>query len=532
MKITLSQINPTLGSLESNFQIICNEMQSATGSDLQIFPEMALTGYPLEDLALNSEFQKNVEKYNQKLIENSPDHAIVFGTIFTEDKKLYNGAILAKSGKLVSKIKKQELPNYGVFDEKRIFEKGFIHNPIEINRTKVGFLICEDAWFFENAKFLSQKGAEVIAILNASPFEQNKLNRRIELAKEIATKLSVNVVYVNLLGAQDALVFDGNSFALQNDGKFLLTPLGWNECSQTVILGQKSLSNFFYELDKEIYNALILGLRDYVQKSGFKSVLLGLSGGIDSALVAVIAADALGAENVLGVRLPSKYSSDHSLRDAEALANNLGIELKTIEIESVNQNLLDLLAPEFAGLSNDITEENLQSRIRGVILMALSNKFKKLLVTTGNKSEYATGYATLYGDMNGAFGVIKDLYKTEVFRLSKWRNSNVPDLSICKTQNPIPNNSIAKPPSAELRPDQTDQDSLPDYDILDSILYHLIEEDMPKDEIYAKYSKEIVDKVYHLIKISEFKRRQSAIGTKISKRDFDKDRRYPITNKF
>lgn len=532
MKITLTQINPTLGSFKDNFEKICAEFAIAYGTDLQIFPEMALTGYPLEDLARNAEFQKSVEEFNTKIVEFSPDHVIAFGTIFIEDDKLYNGAIIAKSGEIIAKIKKQELPNYGVFDEKRVFDKGLISEPIEINGARVGFLICEDAWIEENSKLLKEKGAEVIAVLNASPFEQNKLLSRISLVKKIASDTSTKVVYVNLVGGQDSLVFDGNSFAINKHGNFLVSPLGWNARTKTIDLAEEASGEYLYNLEKEIYNALILGLRDYVQKSGFKSVLLGLSGGIDSALVAVIAADALGSENVLGVRLPSKYSSNHSLEDAKILAENLNMDLKTIEIEKINQGFLDLLAPEFKGLDSDITEENLQSRIRGVILMALSNKLKKLLITTGNKSEYATGYATLYGDMNGAFGVIKDLYKTEVYRLAKWRNENIPDLSICPVQNPIPLSSIIKPPSAELRPDQTDQDSLPEYDVLDPILYGLIEEDNPKAELYKQHPKELVDKIYHLVKISEFKRRQSAIGPKISKRDFTKDRRYPIVNKF
>ena len=533
MKFLLAQIHNRCGDLKNNLgKIITAWDQHDAPDTLIIFPEMALTGYPIEDLADNSQFYQACETVLERLIAHSrkKDSTIVLSHLNREGDKLYNCLFVIERGKVLKQLNKTYLPNYGVFDEKRNFHAGNNNTIFNWHGCNVGFLICEDMWHPELATTLKDQGAEILICLNASPYDLEKASKRAALAEGIASSCQLALLYVNCYGAQDELVFDGGSFSINSQGKYLLAPQHWKKGVFEINLMQTSpAAPFEVHPNAHVYNALILSLRSYLHDNNFQKALIAVSGGIDSAMVATLAADAIGAENIILVRLPSQYSSDHSLSDAEQLATNLCGDAMTIPINDAVDALTRSLAG--CGSTNNITNENLQSRARGVLMMALSNNTGAMLLSTGNKSEYACGYATIYGDMCGGFAPIKDLYKTQIYQLCNYRNAHIPSLSLHPYKNVIPQNSIDKPPSAELKPDQLDSDNLPDYGLLDQILFELIEKDSSIEAlIKAGYDKKIVKRVAKLIKLSEYKRRQAPIGTKISIRNFGKDRRYPITN--
>lgn len=552
LKIYLAQIDLAVGDICGNYQKILAEFKAAEKqkADLVIFPEMAITGYMAEDLWLKKYFVKSaIAKINElALATKSSKTAILVGgpnLILNNAKKeiIYNSAFFIADGEIKKIINKKALPNYGVFDEKRYFNAETTLSTIDFRDLRLAILICEDMWEAENLYLLQERHFDAIISINASPYSNSKHQERLSKAQKLNKATNRPLIYLNLLGGQDSLVFDGSSFVLKADGSMLLNLAEFAKDQAMIELSKEAEDLINIASSKKSapisddisrnYLALILGLRDYVNKNNFKKVLLGLSGGIDSALVATIAVDALDAENVNLYALPSRYNSAQSLIDAKNLAQNLGIHLKTIDIEPTFNSLLNSLEPEFKGLGPDAAEENLQARIRGNILMAISNKFGYLLLTTGNKSELATGYSTLYGDMCGGFNPIKDLYKTEIFATANWRNQNSASISINNKKNLIPQNIITKPPSAELRFDQKDSDSLPEYQILDPILFALIEEQKSVEQVIKEgHEERTVKKVAKLLHYSEYKRRQSAPGIKISNMSFDRDRRYPITNKF
>ncbi len=542
----LSQSNPIVGDLDGNANFVKNEyfLAAKQNADLIIFSELNLTGYPPEDL-LNKKYF--IDEARQKIkeicaITKGEETAILLGAPILEKSALYNCALLISHGKIQKIIKKITLPNYGVFDEKRYFATGDKPTIVDFKGFNLAVLICEDIWNKENSRALKGKKIDVTISLNASPFSQKKIAKRLAIAKDFAKTTQAPLIYVNQVGGQDSIIFDGNSFVADKTGKMALKMRGFavDKCLVQIakkdkkIIAPQNSTTFIEPEESSIYQCLVLGLRDYIQKSNFKKVALGMSGGIDSALVATIAVDALGSENVKLIALPSKYNSKQSFIDAQNCAKNLGIQLETIEIESAFKAMISTLENQFKNTKPDLTEENLQSRIRGLLLMAISNKFGNLLLSTGNKSELAVGYATIYGDMCGAFNPLKDIYKTEVFALSKWRNANIPAISRYQQKNLIPDSIITKAPSAELRDNQKDSDSLPEYDVLDTILYKMIEEEKSIAQIIkeTKFDAATIKRVAKLFYFSEYKRRQAVIGPKVSKMSFDRDRRYPITNKF
>ncbi len=551
INITLAQINCTVGDLEGNYKKITTAYKKSlkNGNGIIIFPELAITGYPPEDLILRPDFQDNTIKIIRKLAAiTTNNNAILLGSPWKEGDNLYNAAILLYGGEIKQISCKSDLPNYGVFDEKRIFMPAPISQPMEFLGLKLGVMICEEMWNKETAKHLKKRGAEILISINASPFEIDKVELRKQVALRNVEETSLPLLYVNLIGGQDELVFDGNSFIMNKNGEIKrqlshcqedIYPTEWVKIGnkwQIETKKAKLLSNAahtqisnngYHLLDTTTkceltYNILKLGLYDYVTKNGFPGVVMGMSGGIDSAISAAIAADALGNERVRLIMMPSAYTSEESLEDAKLCAKLLKIKLETIDIEQAFEAFKGILKSTFKGTKPNITEENLQSRIRGNILMAISNKFGHMVLTTGNKSEMAVGYATIYGDMCGGFNVLKDIYKTDVYALTKWRNlQNVV----------VPERILTKAPTAELRPNQTDQDILPPYDILDKILYRLIElKQSSSDIIHSGFSPEIVNKISKMVKFAEYKRRQASPGIKITKLAFGRDRRYPITN--
>ncbi len=532
LSITLAQLNPTVGDLEGNARKILEVWEKAE-SDLVLFPEMIVCGYPPEDLVLKPFFLKRVRAQVEEICKTSKGFkaSAIIGCPWVIDGETYNVVHLIHGGKIITTQTKYNLPNYGVFDEARIFEAGPLPDPIEFNGAKLGVLICEDMWTPDVAAHLKRGGAEILLVPNASPFETTKSETRLDLAQKRVAETGLPLVYVNQVGGQDELVFDGGSFVLDASG--VLThhaPLFEADVStirHPEMFALKDLTNrpidpsarALQDDSALIYRALVLGLRDYTRKNGFKGVLLGLSGGIDSALTAVIAVDALGAKNVYCVMMPSPFTSQDSLDDAKAQAEKLGCAYEILSIEPA-MKAFESIIPDLKGVAH----ENMQSRARGLILMALSNSSGKMLLSTGNKSEMAVGYATLYGDMNGGFNVLKDLYKTQVYALSNWVN---------REKEIIPARIITKAPSAELRNNQTDQDSLPPYDVLDDILECLIEHDMGLDEIVKRgHAEGEVRRVWRMLDMAEYKRRQAPPGVKITSRSFGRDRRYPITNKF
>lgn len=527
----MSQQNPIIGNWSHNLKLIKQAWLEGKeqGADVVVTGELSICGYPPEDMLLRSDFIEKSKQALDDLINHCQDGpAVIVGLPWQTELGLWNGAAVIENGQLTALAGKRELPNYGVFDEKRYFTPCDDVCVVPIKDVNVGIAICEDMWQDRVAKSLAAKGADVIVSMNASPYEMKKDKRRLTTMTKRSQETGLSVLYLNMWGGQDEILFDGGSLTLNAGDNEPSNSLP-SFCNNNVMIPYtdgkfKSVTKApKQDLLDELYQALVVGLRDYVQKSGFdKGVVLGLSGGIDSALCATIAADAVGPEKVLGVLMPSPHSSDHSVADALALGKNLGIKTHTIAIEDGMAAYNQMLAPLFEGLDQDVTEENIQARIRGGLLMAISNKFGKMVLTTGNKSEMAVGYATLYGDMCGGYNPLKDVYKTKVFALAEHVNKN---------GERIPQNTISKPPSAELRPNQLDNDSLPDYDVLDGILKRYIERNDSADAIIARgYSKQEVLKTIGLVRAAEYKRRQAAPGTKIGERAFGKDFRFPIVN--
>ena len=531
-KIAIAQFSPHVGNLDANTQKMIDLANQAKKdkADLIIFPELSTLGYPAEDLLIRPSLVKRTKAAFEKLTEVK-DIVMVFGFVNqTEDGQRYNSAAVMKDGEVLGVYNKQVFPNYGVFDEKRYFGEGHQHLVFEYLGHKFGVLICEDVWSLATVQQLAKLNIDTALVLNASPYEVGKPQHRIETMAALVKQLNINLVYCNQVGGQDDLIFDGTSFVLNKSGEVALQAPTFQENLAIAEFNAEQLQ--FSEgaiapaLDTmaEIYQSLVMATRDYVQRSGFPGVILGLSGGIDSALTLAIAVDALGADKVQAVMMTYTYTAQISVEDAAAQAKNMGVTFGIAEINPVVSGFMQVLFPFFGNAPVDATEENLQARSRGTLLMALSNKFGNLVLATGNKSELAVGYCTLYGDMVGGYAVLKDVYKTIVFELAKYRNS------ISETP-VIPERVITRPPSAELRPDQVDQDSLPAYDILDAILYSYIEEDMSQDDIIAKgFDAEVVKKVIRLVDINEYKRRQGAIGPRISSRSYGRERRYPIVN--
>lgn len=544
LSIAFAQINPTVGDLPGNAALIrrARDSAAALGADLVVFPELVLVGYPPEDLVLRPALVQAAAAILDELERESAAGlpGLVVTLPWAADGHVYNSAALVADGRTELRFK-YELPNYGVFDEKRIFAPGPLPDPVVFRNVRLGLPICEDIWTPACAAHLAKAGAELLLVPNGSPFEVEKFHQRLDLARCRVAESDLPLAYINPIGGQDELVFDGGSFVMNRDGSLAHLLPFWRE-ALVVSKWQRDGGRYRCEGNAEwtdeprlaaVYSAMILGLRDYVRKNGFRGVVLGLSGGIDSAVTAAVAIDALGAERVRGVHLPSRFTTQTSTDDARQSAHALGMKLETTAIELPVEAVEGTLAPLFTGRPRDVTEENIQARIRGVLLMALSNKFGELLVTTGNKSEMSVGYATLYGDMCGGYSVLKDVYKTEVYALARWRNEQVPEGGLGPTGRVIPESSLTKAPTAELRPNQTDQDSLPPYDVLDAILNGLIEEEQSVDEIVARgFARDTVMRVQRLLYAAEYKRRQAPPGVKITRRSFGRDRRYPLTNAF
>ena len=525
IKIQIAQINPIVGDIKSNAKkIIALSIEaSENGAHLVVFPELALTGYPPEDLLLRNGFIDQVKNEINILCELIPSNIFVlFGAPSQIDKNLYNSAYLIHDNKIQNIYNKQELPNYGVFDEKRYFTSGKESFSFECQNTRIGVLICEDQWVEGPINQVCQGNVDMVISLNASPFQLNKQSERMSICQKYALKFGISFIYINMVGGQDEVVFDGNSFAVDKQGELIFEMPAFEEISMSY--SDSSLKPVVTTDESSIYSALVLATRDYINKNSFSGALIGLSGGIDSALTLAIAVDAIGAENVHAVMMPYQYTSEISLTDAEMQARTQGVHFSSIDIHKMVDSFNASLSDVFENNSIDTTEENIQSRVRGTLLMALSNKHHKIVLATGNKSEMAVGYATLYGDMCGGFAPLKDISKSMVYKLSRYRNT---------LSEVIPSRVIARPPSAELAPDQVDQDSLPPYDILDDILKRFVEEKQSVDSIISQgHTSEDVNKITSLILKNEYKRRQSAPGPKVSSNAFGRERRYPMTSKF
>jgi NAD+ synthase len=544
LNIAMAQLNQRVGDLAGNAGKMLEWRAKATDADLIVFPEQQLIGYPAEDLVLKPAFAARAAVELAKLAQATADGgpAMLVGSIFLDDGALYNGIALLDGGQIAAVRYKHELPNYGTFDEKRIFASGPMPEPMLFKGVRIGVPICEDGWLAPVSLHLKERGAELLISTNGSPYEIDKDDRRLEeVFAARVRETGLPLMFLNRVGGQDELVFDGSSFVLNADGAAAHRLPDWEEhlrmthwtrgddgwqCAD----GPKAL---WEDHPADIYSAMVTGLRDYVNSNGFPGVVLGMSGGIDSAICAAIAADALGPDRVWCVMLPSRYTSQSSLDDAAQCAEMIGCRIDTIPISPAVGAFDDMLSGSFADRDVDITEENIQSRIRGVTLMALSNKFGHMLLTTGNKSEMSVGYATIYGDMAGGYNPIKDAYKMTVFAISEWRNAHKPRIGLGRDGPVIPDNIITKPPSAELRPDQKDSDSLPDYPVLDKMLHALVEEECSVDEVVAQgFDRDTVVRIERLLYLAEYKRRQAPPGVKLGARNFGRDRRYPITNAF
>ena len=544
LKIAFAQMNQRVGDLEGNAAAILEMRRKAAGADLLIVPELQLIGYPPEDLVLKPEFVRRAMECADKLIEATvePGPALLFGTVIGEGSANYNAFILAEGGKLAARTLKRELPNYGTFDEKRVFVAGPLPEPIEFRGVKIGLPICEDIWEEVVCAHLAAAGAEILLVPNGSPYELDKDDTRYRLVRSRALQTGLPIAYLNRVGGQDELVFDGSSFIIHPDGERVVQLCDWDEALlvtdwERTAGGWRCMTSAAHALDafpEDVYRAMMIGLRDYVGRNGFPGVILGLSGGIDSALSAAVAVDALGPDKVWGVMLPSKYTSDESLEDAHECARLLGCRHDVISIAPGVDALDGMLAPHRTGNRPGLAEENIQSRLRMVALMGLSNRFGQMLLTTGNKSEMSVGYATLYGDMAGGYSVLKDAYKTTVFALSRWRNANKPEGAFGPTGPVMPERVITKPPTAELRPGQKDEDSLPPYSLLDRILEGLVDEELSVKEVANATGADIalVSDIESKLLKAEYKRRQAPPGVKIGSRNFGRDRRYPISNFF
>ena len=544
LKIALAQLNPIVGDVAGNLAKARAARAEAArlGADLVMFPEMFLAGYPPEDLVLKPAFQDACREACESLARDTGDGgpAVLIGLPWVEDG-LYNGCAVLDAGAVAAVRFKVDLPNYGVFDEKRVFLPGPLPGPVLVRGVRVGIPVCEDIWGEDVVECLAETGAEMLLVPNGSPYWRGKTDERFNIAAARVAESGLPLVYLNEVGGQDELVFDGASFVLNADATLAcqlpafretvaLTAWRRNDEGWRCVEAPRAVTE---EGDEADYAACVLGLRDYVDKNRFPGVVLGLSGGIDSALCAAMAVDALGPERVHCIMLPYRYTSDDSLSDAADCARRLGIRYDTLPIAPAVEGFEAALAPLFAGKPRDITEENIQSRARGTILMSVSNKFGPMVVTTGNKSEMSVGYATLYGDMNGGFNPIKDLYKMEVYRLSALRNRWKPQFALGPDGAVIPERIITKAPSAELREDQKDQDSLPPYEALDDILVCLVEQEMRVTEVVARgHDAETVKKIERLLYLAEYKRRQAAPGVKVTRKNFGRDRRYPIVNRF
>ncbi|WP_187428973.1 Glutamine-dependent NAD(+) synthetase [Roseobacter fucihabitans] len=543
-RITLGQLNPTVGDLTGNAALARKAWEAGrdAGADLVALPEMFITGYNAQDLVMRRAFQLDAARVVEELaVACSDGPALAVGAPWVEGTKLYNGYLILKGGKVASQMLKHHLPNETVFDEVRIFDSGPLGGPYSVGNARIGSPICEDAWHEDVAEMLVETGAEFLLVPNGSPYYRGKFDTRLNhmVARVVETELPL--IYLNMVGGQDDQVFDGGSFALNPGGELAVqmpvleeaithvdlerTDAGWR-----VVPGERAPHPDAWEQD---YHVMVQSLRDYCAKTGFGKVLLGLSGGVDSAIVAAIAVDALGAQNVRCVMLPSEYTSRESLEDAEAVAKALGCRYDNVPITQGRAAITDTLAPLFEGLEPGLAEENIQSRLRGLLLMAMSNKFGEMLLTTGNKSEVAVGYATIYGDMAGGYNPIKDLYKTRVFETCRWRNANHRSWMKGPEGAVMPARVIDKPPSAELRADQRDSDSLPDYPDLDAMLEILVDRaGSIEDCVAAGFLRDVAKKVEHLVYISEYKRFQSAPGARLTKGAFWLDRRYPIVNRW
>jgi NAD+ synthase len=553
LTIAIAQINPTVGDVPGNVGRIrkARADAAAAGADLVVLSELVVVGYPPEDLVLKHAFQEEARRAVEELAQGTADGgpAVILGVPWLDRGNLYNAMLLLRDGKVAGARYKHDLPNYGVFDEKRVFAAGPVPGPMAFplagrggDQVRLGGMVCEDMWTGDVAEGLEESGAEILIVPNGSPFEHDKQDVRMNLAVARVTETGLPLIYCNQVGGQDELVFDGASFVLNADRRLAaqakafeedLLITTWRRGADEVWSCAPGRITPPIEGLEAIYRAMCLGLRDYVDKNRFPGVVLGLSGGIDSALSAAVAVDALGRERVHAVMMPSRYTSAASTEDAKAVAEALGIRLDAIPIEPAVGAFGSMLEEVFAGRPPDITEENLQARIRGVLLMAISNKQGSMVLTTGNKSEMSVGYATLYGDMCGGYSVLKDVYKTTVFALARWRNEHLPAGACGPAGTVVPERIIVKPPSAELRANQTDQDSLPPYDELDAILQGLVERDLSARELVERgHDPAVVRKVSNLLDIAEYKRRQAPPGVKITRKAFGRDRRYPITNAF
>ena len=546
LTITLAQLNPVVGAITANIDKVrdARRKAAADNADLILCSELVVSGYPPEDLVLKPFFLDKVEAAVNEFAAETADGgpAVLLTAPWRNNGETYNAALLLEDGKIAATRFKHDLPNYGVFDEVRVFEAGPMPGPMDFKGVRIGVPICEDIWTPDVPECLEESGAEILLVPNGSPYDIEKNDQRLQHAIARVSETGMPMVYVNQVGGQDELVFDGGSFVINADHSLAVQAPDWQEAVLTtewrrgvdgVWVCKGGVSEKPSEGLKSIYQAMTLGLRDYVEKNGFPGVLIGLSGGVDSAITAAVAVDALGPDRVRCVMMPSPYTSQESLEDAAEAAKLMGVHLDDVGIQPAMSAFEEMLEPIFGDAAADVTEENIQARSRGLILMGISNKLGYMLLTTGNKSEMSVGYATLYGDMCGGYSVLKDVYKTTVFELCHWRNQHKPEGLLGPVGRVIPERIITKPPSAELRPDQKDEDSLPPYDKLDDILRCLIEGEMSIEEIVARgHEPDTVQRVWHMLDLAEYKRRQAPPGVKITHRAFGRERRYPITNSF
>ena len=542
--IIMAQMTQRVGDLTGNVDAMLKLRDEHKHADLILYPELQLIGYPPEDLVLKPALVRHAGEELQRMAKATKGGgaAMLVGSVFQEDGLLYNGVALLDDGEIAAIRYKHELPNYGTFDEKRLFASGPLPEPVAFRGMQLGLPVCEDIWFPKVCGHLKAQGAEILIAPHGSPYEIDKDDRRIDIVGKVRVKeTGLPMIFLNRVGGQDEVVFDGCSFVLNGDASIAHQLPDWDEAVRETVWtkgedGWACEAGLVEEFDphpQDIYHAMLVGLRDYVNANGFPGVVLGLSGGIDSALSAAVAVDALGANRVWCVMMPSRFTSQESLDDAAGCAEMLGCKLDSIPIQPAIEGFDAMLEDSFSDKDVDTTEENIQSRIRGVTLMALSNKFGHMLLTTGNKSEMSVGYATIYGDMAGGYSVLKDAYKLTVFDLSRWRNENKPPMGMGPDGPVMPDTVITKPPSAELRDDQKDSDSLPPYEVLDPILHGLIEEELSVSALVARgFERDTVARIERLLYIAEYKRRQAPPGVKLGTKNFGRDRRYPITNAF